>query len=474
MSLIEKIRNGENRFVEFKVDMPAKDQLAKTVVAFANGSGGELFIGIDDKSGIVGLSDKKITDYPDIISDIISDRCYPKIIPDIFRSNIENKAVIIVRVYPGSNKPYYIKSTGLEKGTYIRIGATNKIADKVILQELERQKNNTSYDEETDFNTPVEKFDFKKLSLDMNKLTGKKLKVNDFKNFKLISTYQNKDYLTNASVILGGLTEKTLVKCAMFKGNDMSEFIDRKEFNGMLYDTVDNVIKFIETHIPLSGKIEGLQRKDRYEIPINAVREAVINAVVHRDYTIESDIKVAVFEELVEIISPGILPKSITLDEIKEGRSEIRNKVIARIFKEIKYIEQWGRGISGIIKSCEDYGLKTPEFKEKGGFFSVIIYRKHLRVSGLVADNSGLVADNSGLVADNSGLVADNSGLVADNEKVILEYLKNNKRISTKDAKSVLGLKDAMIRRIFGRMTSSGLILKKGGGRNTYYVENRG
>lgn len=338
MKIIEKITTGENRFVEFKGDLPVKDQIAKTVIAFSNGAGGEIFIGVDDNGSITGLTDKQLNEYPDTIANIISDRCKPMIMPDIYRTTIENKTIIAVKIYPGSLKPYHLKTSTPDQGTYIRIGASNKLADSSILRELERQRNNISYDEEPDLVTPLEKFDFNKFTIDFEKYTQKKLNDNDFKTLKLVTVEGNHKCLTNAASILGGLYERTIVKRARFKGCDMIEFIDRKEFGGMLYNVVEDVIGFVKNHINLHGKIENIQRIDSYEIPIAAVREAVINAIVHRDYTIESDIKVAIFDDMIEIVSPGILPNSITMEDIEEGRSEIRNRTLARIFKELNFI----------------------------------------------------------------------------------------------------------------------------------------
>ncbi len=155
--------------------------------------------------------------------------------------------------------------------------------------------------------------------------------------------------------------EYARIKCARFKGEDLGEFIDQKEFNGPLYSQVENTIAFAQIYIPKAGKVKGVQRVDTYAVPLEAVREAVINAIVHRDYSISgSDIKFAVFDNRIEITSPGNLPKSLELDDIISGRSEIRNRVIARFFREINFIEQWCPGIQKIITLCENNNFKKP------------------------------------------------------------------------------------------------------------------
>lgn len=142
---------------------------------------------------------------------------------------------------------------------------------------------------------------------------------------------------------------------------------------------MNSAIGFIKSHINIAGIIKGsgLKRKDVLEIPEEVFREAILNAIIHRDYAISgSDIKVAVYNSRIDIVSPGGLPKSITIEEIYVGRSEIRNKVIARIFREAGIIEQWGSGIPRIREACQQEGLKAPELSEDGMFVKLTIFRK--------------------------------------------------------------------------------------------------
>ena len=137
-----------------------------------------------------------------------------------------------------------------------------------------------------------------------------------------------------------------------------------------------NTQNFILNHINLSAKIEGLYRTDSYEIPIVALREALINALIHRDYAnFGRDIKVGVYDDIVNIVSPGALPNIVTIEDILRGRSEIRNKVIANVFKELGLIEQWGSGINRIMLACKKAGLNQPKIREQGDFVDVEFYR---------------------------------------------------------------------------------------------------
>ena len=225
----------------------------------------------------------------------------------------------------------------------------------------------------------------------------------------------------------------------------MDLFIDRKEYSGDLFSQLENTENFIKNHISLSSVIKGLQREDQYEIPLEAIRESLVNAVVHRDYVNDGrDIKIGIYDDLVNIVSPGAFPSTITQEVLLEGRSEARNKVIARVFKELNFIEQWGSGIRRIKSSCLARGLREPEMIEKGDFVDVSLYRK--RQSALEQPVSNK------------------------QEEIVLEYLRlNNNRLTTKGAVSILGLGERRSREILNKMVKSNLLERIGKTTNTYY-----
>ncbi|WP_282958998.1 ATP-binding protein, partial [Castellaniella defragrans] len=145
-----------------------------------------------------------------------------------------------------------------------------------------------------------------------------------------------------------------MTQCARFKGTNMSVFLDRKEYTGDLFSQIEQTEIFIKNHLSLRAEIRGLKRYDYLEIPENAIREALINAYVHRDYSnFGRNIKVAIYDDLVNIVSPGGLPNGLTEADLLQGRSEIRNRVLARVFRELGYIEHWGSGLQRIKQICE-------------------------------------------------------------------------------------------------------------------------
>ena len=206
--------------------------------------------------------------------------------------------------------------------------------------------------------------------------TGKTLSDEKLRNLNLIKTDRGITYPTNALLILLGKFPHCSVKCARFKGITMEVFIDKKEYRGNIFSILENTQNFILNHINLSAKIEGLYRTDNYEIPLIALREALINALIHRDYAnFGRDIKMGVYDDIVNIVSPGALPNIVTIEDILRGRSEIRNKVIANVFKELGLIEQWGSGINRIMLACKKAGLDQPKIREQGDFVDVEFYR---------------------------------------------------------------------------------------------------
>jgi ATP-dependent DNA helicase RecG len=236
-----------------------------------------------------------------------------------------------------------------------------------------------SFDEEIDYEKNEAIIDIQRLYDDFQKYTGRKLEFNNLLTLRILKEENRKYYPTIGGLLLAGKEdyfEYARIKCARFKGNDVGEFIDQKEFAGPLYEQVENSMKFANVYIARAGKVEFLQRIDTYEVPLGAVREALVNAVVHRDYSISgSDIKFAIFDDRIEITSPGNLTKTLTIEDILTGRSEIRNKIIARFFKELNLVEQWGTGIRKILHFCKTAGLKQPEFMERGLSFKVVFYK---------------------------------------------------------------------------------------------------
>ena len=386
MKIAELIKQPEGRRLEFKAKLPSPSDIAKTIVAFANDAGGELILGVrNEPRELVGLKEDLLIKTEEHISNIIHDHCYPLIIPDISFLTIDGAHLIKVQVYRGSNVPYYLKEYGKTKGTYIRVGSTNRMADAEMIAELERQKQNISFDSEL-----VYEREFSELNLDSFKSfykekTGEDLSVNTLRKLELFKEHQGKRLSVNALVLFsdGQVREELFpyakIECARFKGTTSHEFIDQKTITGNISLQAEGAYEFILRHINKSGVVKGVYTESRWEYPVVAIREVIRNAVVHRDYSLTGkDIKVAVYDDMIEITSPGKLMPSIDFNEMEARQSDIRNKVIAPVFKRLGIIDQWGNGLKLIADELKNYPEIVFKWFEKGIQFQIQFVKKEV------------------------------------------------------------------------------------------------
>ncbi len=388
--LADEIKAGETVNIEFKREVPKKsEKYIKSVIAFANTAGGKIVIGVDDETHeIVGVDKNEVFKIMDGVTNTISDMCYPQIFPNIEVDTIDGKSVIVIEIYPGASRPYYIKSLGKENGTYIRVSGTSRPADEAILKDLELQGTHNSFDEMVCIG---QKYDaekaeklcvaIKRYMVEAVKIKSEKEKVKDVTiqnliNWGIIKNVDGTMVPTNAFVLL---TDNTFpfakIQCALFKGTERVVFIDKRDFEGPLYEQIEEAYEFVLKHINLGAEIRGLVREDAYELPTEAIREAIVNAITHRNFLDRACVQVAVYDDRVEVTSPGMLYGGLTIEQIKEGGSKIRNRCIAEVFSRMKIIESWGTGIKRMFSSCKEYGVREPELLEIGDSFRVNLYR---------------------------------------------------------------------------------------------------
>lgn len=252
--LADEIKAGESTNIEFKVEVPKKsERYIKSVIAFANTAGGKIIIGVDDETHeIVGVNKDEVFKIMDSITNTISDMCYPQIFPNIGVDTIDGKCVIVIEIYPGASRPYYIKSLGKESGTYIRVSGTSRLADEAILKDLELQGTNHSFDEMI---CVEQKYDallaerlcaaIKSYMVEAVKTKSEKEKVKDVTIQNLINwgIVKNLDGVlvpTNAFVLLTNNTFPfAKIQCALFKGIERVIFIDKRDFEGPLYEQIE-------------------------------------------------------------------------------------------------------------------------------------------------------------------------------------------------------------------------------------------
>lgn len=385
MKINEIIQQPEGRRLEFKQELSVVADLAKTIVAFANDAGGDLYIGVrNSPRELVGIPETELMKVEEQIASLIHDNCSPVIVPDILVHADDGLHFILVQIHRGSDFPYHLKSKGIKDGTYIRIGSTNRLADDAIIAELQRRKRNISFDSELIHGKTIADFNLISFRQQFKELTGESLDVSIFKKLLLAKEDQGNLLPTNALALFADYDSRkelfpySKIECARFKGVSTDTKIDDKTINEQIGLQPEEALKFIQRHVDHGSAIEGVYTKDRWEYPMDAIREALRNAVVHRDYALTGkDIKVAIYDDMVEITSPGTLPPSIDFKEMDARQSDIRNKVIAPIFKHMGVIDQWGNGLKIISNELKAYPEIEFKWFEKGLQFQVQFIKKN-------------------------------------------------------------------------------------------------
>ena len=384
MNIVTIIQQPEGRSLEFKEDMPTNAELSKTILAFANDAGGIIVLGVKDKPRtVIGLAKEKCLQIEEQISNIIHDKCTPTILPEIEFLEFENEQLLVLKIYKGSNPPYYLKQKDSTNSTFIRVGSSNRLANIEIIEDLKRQKQGVSFDGLPVFNTDVVTLKWSSFANHFEEKTGDTIDAATLNKLQLVQTEQGKTLASNALVLLSDdnlrnkLFPNAKIECARFKGTVPGDFIDQKTIDEPPSLQAAEAYKFVLRHISQGADYEGVYRKDRWEYPIIAIRELIRNAVIHRDYSLKGkDIKVAIFDDKIEITSPGKLLPTVDFNEMEAGQSDVRNKVLAPVFKKLGIIEKWGNGLQLIADELKLYPEIDLKWSEPGMAFRVSFIKK--------------------------------------------------------------------------------------------------
>ena len=437
--LIEEILKGESEKIEFKENAKTNTYI-KTVVAFANGNGGKIVFGVKDNKEIVGVENE--FEVMDGIINAISDSCYPMIVPDISLHTLENKTVILVEIEGGKKKPYYLKSKGMQKGTYIRSGATTRIIEEdYVLKELVLEGENKYFDQQVCHGESVSDEEIQKFCEWLEKLARKnsendteirKVTRNTLLSWKVLEEKNGRIFPTNAYILLSGKENwgvSRKIQCGVFKGETRSIFVDKKEFEGSIIMQLEKAYQYVLEKINLASDIVGIYRVDKYEIPPKSIRELIANAVIHRSYLEPNDIQVALYDNRLEITSPGMLPSGVNVKRMKEGFSKLRNRAIASVFAYVNIIEKWGSGIPRIIHEIREYGLQEPEFIPFENDFRVNIYRKSYNTTQSTQGSTQNRINTTQDISEKEKLDIKN---LTETDKTIINTIINNPEMSQK------------------------------------------
>jgi predicted HTH transcriptional regulator len=381
VDLVELLKRPEGKTLEFKRDLSAPDGALKTIVAFANTAGGTVLIGVEDRSRHVrGVSEP--LDLEERVANLISDSIAPRLVPEIEILPWRRTQALAVQVYPSPSRPHYLKREGLDDGVYVRVGSTNRRADRALVDELGRFARGEAFDEQPMPGLDSEALDFRAASESFAPV--RKLARRDLETLRLVTTHQGRMVPTVGGMLLFGRDRErhfpdAWIQAGRFQGSDKSRIVDRAEIRSYPVRAVEEAIAFVQKHALHGAEIGAVRRKERWNLPPVVVREAVINAVVHTDYAQHgAPIRLSIFDDRLEVENPGLLPFGLTVEDLRHGISKLRNRVVGRIFHALGLIEQWGSGVQRMIAACRETGLGAPVFEEIATRFRVTVATERL------------------------------------------------------------------------------------------------
>jgi len=378
MNKIEVYPERESRSLEFKSKLPKFQSLIKTCIAFANGSGGRVMIGIEDNTRrIIGITEE---DRDKIYNDFLNslyDSTSPNIFAQIYENNYNGVLILTIKIPPCPKKPYFLKNEGIPKGVYLRVGSSTRIATKEYVEDLIREGQRINFDEE-----PINQNIF---ILSKNLLKNfYEIKVTNTRLFadKLIThaAANNDGYLpTIAGTLLFCETPENFIPeafiiCTRFEGIAGRNIIQTEEITGNLEKQAEISFKLITSWLLRDYQLSKTKLKGKLPIPQEALREAIINSLIHRKYSIPGAIKIAIYDDRLEIFSPGCFPGLVDINNLGDGTTYLRNPTIARIAHKMGLVEKLGSGIRLIFDSCKKMRLKKPIYSEEGDFVKITFY----------------------------------------------------------------------------------------------------
>jgi len=425
----------ESNNVEYKREYT--EDIKKEVIAFANVGGGVIYVGRDNLGNPYPINDidGTLTQITNSIRDAI--------LPDatMFVSYEASKDCIVITVQEGTNKPYYLKDKGLKpSGVYVRQGASSvpasfeQIREMIKLTDGDKFETARSLVQELTFNTAINEFNRCGVAFGESQM-------------KTLGIVGMDGLYTNLGMLLSDQCVHT-IKFAVFNGTKKGQFKTRKEVDGSILKQMHSTFDFLSLSNNLAATFAGLNRIEQYDYPEEAVREAMLNAIVHRDYAFSGSIIVNLYDDRMEFVSLGGLMPGLKIEDLFVGVSQPRNERLANVFYRLKYIEAYGTGLRRIMQYYEEFDVK-PEITATHGAFMLTLpnmnYTRPLRVK---------------------------KSRLKPQHKHVLNYLQDNPFITNEIVQDLLYIKQTRAYAIIKEMVGEGYIVKRGGGKedNTYIL----
>ena len=423
----------EDKNTEFKREYV--EDIKKTLVAFANTDGGNLYIGIDDDGNAVEVNN--IDGVMLQVSNVIRDAIKPDLAMfcDITVETVQDKKVVKITVNRGTARPYYLSAKGIRpEGVYVRQGASSVPASESAILSMIRETAGDSYEEARSL---IQELTFNEANIVFE---NKQIPFGEAQKRSLGLIGEDGTY-TNLALLLSDQCTHT-VKIAVFEGKQKTVFKDRREFCGSLLKQLNDAYQFIDQFNHTHAHTEGLYRVEKRAYPTEAIREALLNAIVHREYSFSASTLISIFDNRIEFVSIGGLARGISQSDILLGISIARNKKLADVFYRLHLIEAYGTGMPKIMEAYKEYGLEP-----------------HIEIS----DNAFKIT-----LPNTNAAVKETKVELTENEQGVLSVLKEGVK-SRPEIQKALGFSQTTTIVTIAALIDKGLIIKVGNGNKTKY-----
>ena len=423
----------ESKTTEFKREYT--DDLKYAVVAFANTDGGKIYIGINDDGSVQGIENPDGTMLR--ITNMIRDVVRPDVtmFTECATERIDGKTVIILTVQRGTARPYYLSGKGVRpEGVYIRQGASSVPASETAILNMIKETSGDRYEDARSLN---QQLTFEKAT---DYFTKRNLPFGEQQKRTLKIIGSDGTY-TNLGMLLSDQCVHT-VKLAVFEGSKKSVFRDRKELDGSLLAQLEDAYAYIDQFNRTRAEFEGLDRIDKRDYPPEALREALLNAMTHRDYSFSGSTLISIFDDRIEFVTIGGLVRGLTFNDIMLGVSALRNQNLANVFYRLKLIEAYGTGILKINESYSDCDVK-PLFEVTDNAFKITL--PNINYAGERKELPTVPAKVKGKDT---------------RKELVLKLVKQQGSITRKDVEDGLNISQSTAILLLREMVESGLLVK--------------
>lgn len=442
------------------------DDIKKEIIAFANCDGGKLYVGVGDDGTVTGVPDPDNASLQ--ISNMVRDGIKPDVTMFIHYQTLQEakKEIVAVDVQRGTNRPYYLAKKGLRpEGVYVRQGYSSVPATDTVIRQMIKETGGDHFEarrslvQELTFNAANKEFALRKL----------KFGLSQRRTLKLL----NQDNLyTNLGLLLSDQCTHT-IKTAVFQGTDPRVFRDRQEFSGSLLQQMNDVYAYIDMHNQTKATVEKLYRIDVRDYPETAIREALLNSLVHREYSVNTSSFIKIFADRIEFLSYGGLVSGLEQEDILTGLSVCRNQDLANVFYRLQLIEAYGTGIQKIMAEYEGFE-KQPLIETTANTFKIILPNRNIQYE----EKSDNLTESYKEACYEEACYEEKlrckeelniKGKLSNEEKVI-KFVQDHGSLRKSDVIALLGVSSSTASRLLRKLKDNKLLKQTGKARDTYYV----